>query len=219
MNNVRIEADNIVFSYGEPRVLRNISLGIEAGELFAVVGPSGSGKTTLLRVIAGLEQPSTGTIRINGTNVNDIPLTQRNIGMVFQNFSLWPHMTVFENVAFGVSRHDLHGETVKARVDRILAILDIQETRDARPAYLSAGQQQRVAAARALIGQPELIVADEPTSALDTDRQDAFLDLLLRETSATGSTLVFVSHDARLATHFDRCVTMAEIARNAAPGA
>jgi len=195
MNNVRIEADNIVFSYGEPRVLRNISLGIEAGELFAVVGPSGSGKTTLLRVIAGLEQPSTGTIRINGTNVNDIPLTQRNIGMVFQNFSLWPHMTVFENVAFGVSRHDLHGETVKARVDRILDILDIQETRDARPAYLSAGQQQRVALARALVTEPRLLLLDDPFSNLEYELRVQMRHDLRTLQRKLGITTILVTHD------------------------
>jgi len=109
---------------------------------------------------------------------------------------------------------------LRAEAERLLRHLELETVDWKRPARaLSVGQQQRVAAARALIGQPELIVADEPTSALDTDRQDAFLDLLLRETSATGSTLVFVSHDARLSTHFDRCVTMTEIARNAALGA
>ena len=195
MNHVRIEADNIVFSYGEPRVLRNISLSIEAGELFAVVGPSGSGKTTLLRVIAGLEQPSTGSILINGVNVNDIPLVQRNVGMVFQNFSLWPHMTVFDNVAFGVSRHDLRGETVKARVDRILAILDIDETRDARPTYLSAGQQQRVALARALVTEPRLLLLDDPFSNLEHElRVQMRHDLRILQRKL-GITTILVTHD------------------------
>lgn len=195
MNNVRIEADDIVFSYGEPRVLRNICLSIEAGELFAVVGPSGSGKTTLLRVIAGLEQPSTGSILINGTNVNDIPLAQRSVGMVFQNFSLWPHMTVFDNVAFGVSRHDLRGETVKARVGRILALLDIDETRDARPAYLSAGQQQRVALARALVTEPRLLLLDDPFSNLEHElRVQMRHDLRILQRKL-GITTILVTHD------------------------
>ena len=195
MNNVRIEADNIVFSYGEPRVLRNINLSIEAGELFAVVGPSGSGKTTLLRVIAGLEQPSTGSILINGMNVNDIPLAQRNVGMVFQNFSLWPHMTVFDNVAFGVSQHDLRGETVKACVDRILAILDIDETRDTRPAFLSAGQQQRVALARALVTEPRLLLLDDPFSNLEYElRVQMRHDLRILQRKL-GITTILVTHD------------------------
>lgn len=195
MNNVRIEADDIVFSYGEPRVLRNISLSIEAGELFAVVGPSGSGKSTLLRVIAGLEQPSTGSILINGTNVNDIPFAQRNVGMVFQNFSLWPHMSVFDNVAFGVSRHDLGGETVKARVDRILSILDIDETRAARPAYLSAGQQQRVALARALVTEPRLLLLDDPFSNLEYGLRVQMRHDLRVLQRKLGITTILVTHD------------------------
>ena len=109
MNDIRIEADGIAFSYGEPRVLSNISLSVEAGELFACVGPSGAGKSTLLRVIAGLEQPSTGRILINGVDVNDIASAERSVGMVFQNFALWPHMTVFENIAFGASPRSASG--------------------------------------------------------------------------------------------------------------
>jgi len=195
MNNVRIEADNIAFSYGEPRVLRNISLSIEAGELFAVVGPSGSGKTTLLRVIAGLEQPSTGSILINGTNVNDIPLVQRKVGMVFQNFSLWPHMTVFENVAFGMGGHDLRGESEKERVERILAALDIGETRNVRPGFLSTGQQQRVALARALVTEPRLLLLDDPFSNLEHGLRVQMRNDLRSLQRKLGITTILVTHD------------------------
>ncbi len=195
MNNVRIEADNIAFSYGEPRVLRNINLSIEAGELFAVVGPSGSGKTTLLRVLAGLEQPSTGNIRINGTDVNAIPLAQRNVGMVFQNFALWPHMTVFENIAFGVSNRMPADESVDVRVERLLAILDIAETRNVRPVHLSAGQQQRVALARALVTEPRLLLLDDPFSNLEHGlRVQMRHDLRILQRKL-GITTILVTHD------------------------
>jgi iron(III) transport system ATP-binding protein len=196
MNDIRIEADNIAFSYGEPRVLRNICLAIEAGELFSVVGPSGAGKSTLLRVIAGLEQPSTGRILINGTNVNDIPFARRSVGMVFQSFALWPHMTVFENVAFGASpRPDSTGAPLAARVERLLALLDIGETRDTRPAFLSAGQQQRAALARALVTEPRLLLLDDPFSNLEQGlREQLRRDLRLLQ-RRLGITAILVTHD------------------------
>lgn len=195
MNNVRIEADRIIFSYGGTPILLNINLNIEAGELFAVVGPSGSGKTTLLRVMAGLEQPSSGAILINGTNVNDIPMSKRNVGMVFQNLSLWPHMTVYENIVFGVSNNDLRDEMVKARVEKILAILNIAETRDVRPDFLSVGQQQRVALARALMTEPRLLLLDDPFSNLEQGlRMQMRRDLRTLQRKLAITTL-FVTHD------------------------
>ena len=194
MNSVRIEADNIAFSYGEPRVLRDINLSIEACELFAVVGPSGSGKTTLLRVLAGLEQPSHGSIRLNGVDVRDIPVAGRNVGMVFQNFALWPHMTVFENIAFGHPSAQGSGtETVEARIEKLLAILDITETRAARPAQLSIGQQQRVALARALAPGPGVMLLDEPFSGLDASWQLRMVELL-SDWASRGRTLILATH-------------------------
>lgn len=195
MNNVRIEADNIAFSYGVPRVLREVNLSIEAGELFAVVGHSGSGKTTLLRVLAGLEQPSTGSIRINGIDVNDIPITRRNVGMVFQNFALWPHMTVSENVAFGLSSSAAATEPVEARVEQLLTILDIAETRNTRPAYLSTGQQQRVALARALVTEPRLLLLDDPFSNLEHGLREQMRHDLRTLQRKLGITTILVTHD------------------------
>lgn len=195
MNSVRIEADNIVFAYGDSPVLQNVSLSIEAGELFAVLGPSGSGKTTLLRVIAGLEQPSEGSIQINGTDVNDIPLPQRNIGMVFQNFSLWPHMTVFENVAFGITDPNVSGKTQKQRVEHVLDALDITETRDVRPACLSGGQQQRVALARALVTEPRLLLLDDPFSNLEHELRMQMRHDLRALQRRLGITSILVTHD------------------------
>lgn len=195
MNSVRIEADNIAFSYGEPRVLRDINLSIEACELFAVVGPSGSGKTTLLRVLAGLEQPSHGSIRLNGVDVRDIPVAGRNVGMVFQNFALWPHMTVFENIAFGHPSAQSSGtETVEARIEKLLAILDITETRAAHPAQLSIGQQQRVALARALVHEPRLLLLDDPFSNVEQELRKQMRHDLRTLQRKLGITTILVTH-------------------------
>lgn len=195
MNRVTIEARNIDFSYGAKPVLSNVNLCIEAGELFAVLGPSGSGKTTLLRLLAGLERPSAGNILINRTDVFDIPPAQRNVGMVFQNYSLWPHMSVFENVAFGVVERDLKGAELKNRVARVLEMLDIAETRDVRPDCLSGGQQQRVALARALVTEPGLLLLDDPFSNVEYElRVQMRRDLRLLQ-RRLGITSILVTHD------------------------
>ena len=195
MDKVRIEAKNISFSYGGPRILHDINLCIEAGELFTLVGPSGAGKSTLLRVIAGLLTPSAGSLLINGQRVDDIPPAQRQVGVMLQNLALWPHMNVFENIAFSIPAHDLHGETVKVRVERMLTMLEIGDTREAMPAQLSAGQQQRVALARALVTEPRLLLLDDPFSNLEYElrvqmRQD--LHTLQRKLQIT---TILVSHD------------------------
>ena len=195
MDKVRIEAKNISFAYDGPRILHDIKLCIEAGELFTLVGPSGAGKSTLLRVIAGLLTPSAGSLLINGQRVDDIPPAQRQVGVMLQNLALWPHMNVFENIAFSIPAHDLHGETVKVRVERMLTMLEIGDTREAMPAQLSAGQQQRVALARALVTEPRLLLLDDPFSNLEYElrvqmRQD--LHALQRKLQIT---TILVSHD------------------------
>ena len=195
MSRVTIEARNIDFSYGTRAVLRDVSLYVEAGELFAVLGPSGSGKTTLLRLLAGLERPAAGRIRINGTDVFDIPPSERNIGMVFQNFSLWPHMSVFENVAFGIGEPSVKGTVLEDRVMTILATLNIAETRDVRPDCQSGGQQQRVALARALVTEPRLLLLDDPFSNLEYElRVQMRHDLRLLQ-RRLGITSILVTHD------------------------
>jgi iron(III) transport system ATP-binding protein len=195
MNRVTIDVRNLDFSYAAKPVLRNINLCIEAGEMFAVLGPSGSGKTTLLRLLAGLERPSAGSIRINKTDVFDIPAAQRNVGMVFQNFSLWPHMSVFENVAFAVVERHIKGAALEKRVAGILEMLDISETRDIRPDCLSVGQQQRVALARALVTEPRMLLLDDPFSNLEYElRVQMRHDLCLLQ-RRLGITSILVTHD------------------------
>lgn len=194
-----------------------------AGERVFLRGPSGSGKSTLLNLIGGVAVPERGRIELLGQDI--VPLSGRardafradHIGFIFQQFNLLPWLSAIENAllpcTFSSRRKSRAGDP-RAEAARLLARLDLAPALWKKPAgELSVGQQQRVAAARALIGKPEILIADEPTSALDAERQQVFIDLLLAESAAAGATLLFVSHDARLATHFDRVVELADINR------
>ncbi len=234
MSDHAIDIEALIFRWPRQAVpcLDIPRLTVRRGERVFLQGPSGSGKSTLLNLLGGVLRPEKGRLRFLDEDLAEASPQRRDrlradhIGFIFQQFNLLPWMSALDNVSLPCtfSRRRMQRATrshsLRAETERLLRHLELEAFEWKRPASaLSVGQQQRVAAARALIGQPELIIADEPTSALDTDRQDAFLDLLLRETSAAGSTLVFVSHDARLAAHFDRCVTMTEIAPNKTPGA
>jgi putative ABC transport system ATP-binding protein len=201
---------------------------IAAGEHVFLHGPSGGGKSTLLGLLGGVALPEHGHVELLGTATDRLSGRARDrfradhIGFIFQQFNLLPWLSAIDNVllpcTFSAQRRQRAGD---ARVEaaRLLTGLDLAPTLWEKPAAeLSVGQQQRVAAARALIGRPEILIADEPTSALDAPRQQAFIDLLLKEAAAAGAALLFVSHDARLATHFDRTVALADINR-VAPGA
>jgi len=199
---------------------------VGAGERVFLHGPSGSGKSTLLALLGGIAVPERGRIEVLGQALNTLSARQRDqlradrIGFLFQQFNLLPWLSALDNVllpcTFSPRRAERAATTgsPRAAAERLLAQLDLEPaTWTRRAAALSVGQQQRVAAARALIGGPDLVIADEPTSALDAERQQAFIDLLLRETAAAGAALVFVSHDHRLAAHFDRDVALADINR------
>lgn len=211
------------FDWGAKPCLDIAAFELAAGEQIFLYGPSGSGKSTLLNVLAGVLLPRTGDLRILGQSLPRLSGAARDrfradhIGLIFQQFNLIPYLSVLDNVLlpcrFSARRRERAGEPKQAAA-RLLAQLDLGETLWQRPATeLSVGQQQRVAAARALIGAPELIIADEPTSALDAERQTAFLDLLTRECAETGAALVFVSHDHRLAGRFSRTLALSEINR------
>lgn len=200
------------------------SLAIAAGERVFMHGPSGSGKSTLLNVIAGVTTPQAGDLALLGTAMGQLSRRARDrfradhIGFVFQQFNLLPWLSALDNVllacAFSPRRRQRCADGPPAAATQLLRQLDLDPALWQSPAHrLSVGQQQRVAAARALIGRPELIIADEPTSALDADRQQRFIDLLLAESAAAGAALLFVSHDQRLAAHFDRSVALGEINR------
>src|SRR4030095_8705648 len=168
-----LTVDNVKLAYGDNPILQGVSLTLERGEVVALLGPSGSGKTTILRAVAGLEQPSEGTIRVNdkvvfdGAKGIDIPAEGRNLGLVFQSYALWPHKTVSDNVAYGLKLRNIASGDVSKRVKTALDQLSLGHLGDRFPHQLSGGQQQRVALARALVYNPPVILLDEPLSNLD----------------------------------------------------
>lgn len=198
---------------------------VAAGERVFLHGPSGSGKSTLLNLVGGVAVPERGRVALLGSDLARLSGRARDrfradhIGFVFQQFNLLPWLSALDNAllpcTFSARRRERAGDPRRA-AERLLGHLDLAPELWRKPAAeLSVGQQQRVAAVRALIGRPEILIADEPTSALDAPRQQAFIDLLLAEAAAAGAALLFVSHDARLAAHFDRTVALAAINRAA----
>nr|WP_022698894.1 ABC transporter ATP-binding protein [Euryhalocaulis caribicus] len=202
-------------------------LTVARGERVFLQGPSGSGKSTLLGLICGVLTPDSGELEVLGADLTQMSAARRDgfraekLGVIFQLFNLLPYLSVIENVAlpcrFSAKRAARAAETGGSVTDearRLLQRLGLENELIDRPASdLSVGQQQRVAAARALIGAPELIIADEPTSALDAAARDGFIDLLAEQAAASGATLLFVSHDARLADHFDRSLILPDLNR------
>ncbi|KQU79008.1 MULTISPECIES: ATP-binding cassette domain-containing protein [unclassified Rhizobacter] len=203
---------------------------VQAGERLFLHGPSGSGKSTLLGLLGGVLVPGSGSVRALGQELSALPGAARDrfrvdhVGFVFQQFNLVPYLSVLDNVLLPCRFSALRAARARAASDgdlahearRLLEALDLPRALLARPAtQLSVGQQQRVAAARALLGRPELVIADEPTSALDAATQQRFIELLLRECEAAQATLLFVSHDRRLAAHFTRELALADLNRAA----
>jgi len=182
--------------FGSVTALQNVSLSINEGEFFTLVGPSGCGKTTLLRSIAGLETPSQGTVSVGGHDVTDEPPEARNLGIVFQNYSLFPHLSVAENVGYGLRFHELStGRDPEERVDELLALVDLSGFGDRDPEQLSGGQQQRVALARALAPEPDVLLLDEPLSALDARLRKELRVQIKTIQRDLGITTVYVTHD------------------------
>ncbi|MFS8499513.1 MAG: ABC transporter ATP-binding protein [Micromonosporaceae bacterium] len=162
-----VRGEGLTKRYGDLLAVDDVSVSLGKGHTLVLLGPSGSGKTTLLRLIAGLERPTSGRVYFGDTDVTDLPLRRRGVGMVFQNYALFPHMTVRENVAYGLRARGRRGAEVTRAVDRMLELVDLADKADSWPAQLSGGQQQRVAVARALIIDPAVLLLDEPFSALD----------------------------------------------------
>ena len=191
-----VELDGVTRTYGDTVALRDISLSVREGEFFTLVGPSGCGKTTTLRLIAGFESPTAGAIRIGGADVTGVPPESRNIGVVFQNYALFPHMTVGENVGYGLRFADPpDGKSREERVAELLELVDLPGLQDRKPESLSGGQQQRVAIARALAPGPELLLLDEPMSALDARLRERLRLQVKRIQTELGITTVYVTHD------------------------
>jgi len=162
-----LETRNLKKYYGRVRALDDVSIDVDAGELLAVIGPSGSGKTTFLRSIAGFVKLDAGRVYIEGKDITELPPEKRDVSMFFQNYALWPHMTVFDNVAYGLKLRKMPKEEIEKRVHDVLKLLDIEELVDRKPSQLSGGQQQRVALARAIVVKPKVLLLDEPLSNLD----------------------------------------------------
>ncbi|MBL8703788.1 MAG: ABC transporter ATP-binding protein [Rhodospirillales bacterium] len=182
-------------SYGGQAALRPTDLAIKAGEFFSLIGPSGSGKSTLLGCIAGFVTPTAGRIAIAGADVVDVPPYRRNIGMVFQNYALFPHLSVFENVAFPLRLRKIGSAEIQDRVKRMLETVRLAEYGDRSPAQLSGGQQQRVALARSAVYDPQLLLMDEPLGALDKNLREEMQYEIRRFHANMGATIVYVTHD------------------------
>jgi spermidine/putrescine transport system ATP-binding protein len=173
----------------------SLDLTIEDGEFFSLLGPSGCGKTTTLRMIAGFEYPTEGSVRIHGAEMGLMPPNERPVNTVFQSYALFPHMTVFDNVAFGLEMRKVAKADVEARVRRVLDQVQLSKRADARPSQLSGGMQQRVALARALVNEPEVLLLDEPLGALDLKLRQNMQYELKDLQSRVGITFVYVTHD------------------------
>ncbi|MGC3873548.1 ABC transporter ATP-binding protein [Halomonas sp. GXIMD04776] len=187
---------NVQKSYdGVELVVKDFNLDIQKGQFVTLLGPSGSGKTTCLMMMAGFETPTHGDILLKGEPINGLPPHKRGIGMVFQNYALFPHMTVAENLAFPLEVRHLGKNDIKQKVQRALAMVRLEEFGDRRPAQLSGGQQQRVALARALVFKPELVLMDEPLGALDKNLREEMQYEIKRIHADLGVTMIYVTHD------------------------
>ena len=190
-----VELSGVTKRFGDAVAVDRLDLLIEPGEFIALLGPSGCGKTTTLRMIAGFEQPDEGEIRISGESVTGVPPHKRHVNTVFQNYSLFPHMNVAENVSYGLQQQRTPKSEIRERVAEALDMVQMRSYADRRPAQMSGGQQQRVALARALVNRPAVLLLDEPLGALDRQlREEMQIELKLLQ-SRLGTTFVFVTHD------------------------
>ena len=208
---VAVDIDRVVKRYGTVTALHGVTMDIQEGEFFTLLGPSGCGKTTLLRCIAGFEEVSEGAIRLKGTDIAPLPPHKRPVNTVFQQYALFPHMTVLQNVAFGLARRGWSAMDAEGRAKEVLELVQLRKFADRRPGQLSGGQQQRVALARALAPSPEVLLLDEPLSALDLKLRQAVRVELKQIQRETGIAFVFVTHDQEEAlTMSDRIAVMSE---------
>jgi putative ABC transport system ATP-binding protein len=222
--NYAIELKNITFSYEKNNPILNIpSLNIKYGEKIFIYGPSGSGKSTLLNLLAGITRATSGSIEILSKNFDTLSIGAKDrfrgdhIGFIFQSFNLISYLTIYENILLPLKASPKKNSRIQtniySEIERISSRLDIKHLLNKRVTELSVGQQQRVAVARALIGDSELIIADEPTSSLDEDVTNNFMKLLIEEQKKRNFTLIFVSHDRRLSTFFDKEISLSELNR------
>jgi ABC-type Fe3+/spermidine/putrescine transport system ATPase subunit len=192
---MHIDIRNVTKRFGTMAAVNQVNLAIEEGELFTLLGPSGCGKTTLLRLIAGFYAPDEGEVLFDGEKVNDVPPSARGIGMVFQNFALWPHMTIFQNAAYGLKLRRLGDDEIAARVAAVFEKVRLTGYEHRYPGQLSGGQQQRVALARALVLNPKILLLDEPLSNLDAKIRVQVRQEIRKLQKELGITTMYVTHD------------------------
>ena len=204
MSDSFLELRNLKKSFtSEEYVLQGINLQIDQGEFVTLLGASGCGKTTTLRIIAGLEQPDSGSVWLEGKDVTNLEPNQRDVNTVFQNYALFPHMNVADNIGYGLKIRKVPKADIKKKVKEMLELVQLEGFEKRKPAELSGGQKQRVAVARALITQPKLVLADEPTGALDSRATDELLRLF-EEINRDGQTILMVTHSVKAASHASR---------------
>ncbi len=194
---VPVTIENVTKHFGTFAALRSVSLEIQPGELFFLLGPSGCGKTTLLRCIAGFHTPEAGSIRMGGADITQLPPHKRNTGMVFQHYALWPHLTLAENIAFGLEMRKIPKPDIQRRVKEALELVHLEDRAKAKPNQLSGGQQQRVALARALVIEPACLLLDEPLSNLDAKLRLEMRSEIRRICKQAGLTAIYVTHDQK----------------------
>ncbi|MGD9135577.1 MAG: ABC transporter ATP-binding protein [Desulfobacterales bacterium] len=208
-NSFAVQLKGVLKRFGKVVAVQKMDLDIEEGSLVTLLGPSGCGKTTILRIIAGLESPTDGDIYIKGRRVNDIPIHKRNLGMIFQNYALFPHKTIFDNVAFGLKYRDVAKNEIEGKVKRALEMVRLPGVENRMPSQLSGGQQQRIAMARAIVIEPDVLLMDEPLSALDENLREEMRREIDNLQQMLGVTTVFVTHDQREALSMsDKIVVM-----------
>jgi putative spermidine/putrescine transport system ATP-binding protein len=190
-----VEFEHVSRHFGQVRAVNDVSIGIEEGCFFAMLGPSGSGKTTCLRLISGFEQPMAGHVRIFGENSETIPPNRRPVNTVFQDYALFPHLTVRENVAYGPRMAGVDKRTRDGAAEEMLSLVKLEGYGDRKPGQLSGGQRQRVALARALVNRPRVLLLDEPLGALDLKLREAMQEELKALQQTLGITFIFVTHD------------------------
>jgi ABC-type Fe3+/spermidine/putrescine transport system ATPase subunit len=195
--NIVVQLKGIVKNFGKLEAVKKIDLNIEQSSLVTLLGPSGCGKTTILRMIAGLEHPTRGEIYINGKVVNDIPIHKRNLGMIFQNYALFPHKSIFDNVAFGLKYRNVSKTDIREKVRKALEMVRLPDVGNRYPSQLSGGQQQRIALARAIVIEPDVLLMDEPLSALDENLREDMRREIDNIQQMLGVTTIFVTHDQR----------------------
>lgn len=195
LRKVSVVARDLSLRFGSTDVLAGVNFTVDPGEFFALLGPSGSGKTSLLRIVAGLTVHTGGELLIDGHDVSSIPIHQRNVGVVFQNYALWPHLSVWDNVAFGLIEKRLPNTLIRQKVDAMLDMVGLKKYSQRRPATLSGGEQQRTALARTLVVEPQVLLLDEPLSNLDKQLRSQMRQEIRNLQRSLGLTTILVTHD------------------------